>query len=77
MFDYLRVSGSMENRMIEYVDHLHEHFTNPVVVQNGHYRVPLRPGNSIEMLQQTLEDYDFVDGRIWKELRMAPELLKR
>jgi L-fuconate dehydratase len=77
MFDYLRVSGSMENRMIEYVDHLHEHFTNPVVVQNGHYRVPLRPGNSIEMLPQTLEDYDFVDGRIWKELRMTPELLKR
>jgi L-fuconate dehydratase len=77
IFDYLRVSASMENRMIEFVDHLHEHFTDPVVVQNGRYRVPLRPGNSIEMLQETLQDYNFLDGRIWREFRMAPELLKR
>ncbi len=48
MFDYIAVSGSMENRLIEFVDHLHEHFLDPVVIQRGHYMPPMKPGYSIE-----------------------------
>jgi len=49
MIDYIAVSGSLENRIIEYVDHLHEHFLDPVVVKNGAYMPPKLPGYSIEM----------------------------
>lgn len=76
MFDYLRVSGSMENRMIEFVDHLHEHFTHPVLVQNGHYMVPTRPGYSIEIWQETVEDYSFPDGKIWNETMVSQTLIR-
>ena len=65
--DYVAISGSLENRMIEYVDHLHEHFLNPVVVENGAYRVPEAPGYSIEMKAQSRETYRFPDGIFWKE----------
>ena len=40
MFDYIAVSGRLDGRMIEYVDHLHEHFVDPVVVRDGRYRLP-------------------------------------
>jgi L-fuconate dehydratase len=73
IFDYLRVSGSMENRMIEYVDHLHEHFKDPVRIENGHYMMPSQPGYSIEMWPKTLEDYNFVDGKIWNATRETTE----
>jgi L-fuconate dehydratase len=66
MFDYIAVTGTMENRLIEYVDHLHEHFLNPVVIQRGHYMAPTRPGYSIQMKNETLTDYEFPNGRIWK-----------
>ncbi|MCJ7467397.1 MAG: L-fuconate dehydratase, partial [Maribacter sp.] len=46
MFDYIAVSGSMENRIIEYVDHLHEHFYDPVIIKNGAYLPPKMPGYS-------------------------------
>jgi L-fuconate dehydratase len=73
MFDYLRVSGSMENRMIEFVDHLHEHFKDPVIIKNGHYMMPSQPGYSSEMWPETLKDYNFVDGRIWNVIRETAE----
>ena len=66
MIDYLCISGSMENRMIEYVDHLHEHFEDPVVIENGKYVAPSLPGYSIEMKKESLESYDFNNGSIWK-----------
>ena len=50
VFDYLAVSGSLEDRVVEWVDHLHEHFLDPAVVADGRYRVPTAPGYSIEML---------------------------
>ena len=56
----------MDQRMIEYVEHLHEHFVDPVVIRNGHYLPPERPGYSIQMKRQALEDYAFPDGRVWK-----------
>jgi L-fuconate dehydratase len=67
MFDYLSISGTMQDRVIEYVDHLHEHFLNPVKIQRGRYLMPQEPGYSIEMLPESLEAYSYPDGRIWKE----------
>ncbi|NUT39688.1 MAG: L-fuconate dehydratase [Thermoactinospora sp.] len=57
MFDYVAVSASMEGRVIEYVDHLHEHFVDPVVIENGSYRAPVRPGFSAEMHQESIATY--------------------
>jgi L-fuconate dehydratase len=57
MFDYVAVSGSMENRIIEYVDHLHEHFVDPVVVREGRYVTPTTPGFSSAMLPSTLTTF--------------------
>jgi len=67
MFDYIAISGTMEGRVIEYVDHLHEHFLDPVTVRNGRYLLPEKPGYSIEMKKQTLIDYSFPNGSIWNE----------
>jgi L-fuconate dehydratase len=67
-FDYLRVSCSMENRVIEYVDHLHEHFLDPVRIVRGRYQLPARPGYSIEMKPESLVRYVFPDGEAWRNL---------
>jgi L-fuconate dehydratase len=67
-FDYLRVSCSMEDRVIEFVDHLHEHFLDPVRTVRGRYQLPLRPGYSIEMKPESLAAYNFDGGSAWKEL---------
>lgn len=67
IFDYLCVSGSIDGRMIEYVDHLHEHFVDPVVVSNGRYRVPTRPGYSAEMARASLDHFRFPGGAAWTE----------
>ena len=67
MFDYLAVSCTLEDRIIEYVDHLHEHFLDPVRIRRGHYRVPHGPGYSIEMLPESLETYSFPHGAAWIE----------
>ncbi len=73
MIDYIAVSGSLENRIIEYVDHLHEHFLDPVVIKNGAYMPPSLPGYSIEMKAESLETYRFPDGKIWKEIAKEKE----
>jgi L-fuconate dehydratase len=65
MFDYIAVSGSLERRMIEFVDHLHEHFLDPVQIKNGRYIPPTRPGYSIEMKPETLTSYAFPHGPVW------------
>ena len=65
LFDYLRVSTTMKDRVIEYVDHLHEHFLDPVVIRNGRYMPPQKPGYSIEIYQESLERYAFPDGDAW------------
>ena len=67
MIDFICISGSMENRVIEFVDHLHEHFINPVVIQNGNYMPPTAPGYSIEMKRSSLKEYEFPNGKAWKE----------
>jgi L-fuconate dehydratase len=68
VFDYLCVSASLEDRVTEYVDHLHEHFVDPVRIDRGHYRLPQVPGYSAEIRLQTLEDYCFPHGCIWTEI---------
>lgn len=67
MIDYIAISGSKENRIIEYVDHLHEHFLDPVNIRNGAYLPPQKPGYSIEMKKDSLKDYEFQNGKIWSE----------
>ena len=65
MFDYIAVSGSLENRLIEWVDHLHEHFCNPAIVVAGRYLAPTAPGYSIEMLPTSLDRFEFRHGSAW------------
>jgi len=67
-FDYIAVSASLEDRVTEFVDHLHEHFLDPVRIRNAHYVLPSQPGYSAEMYPQTLKDYHFPDGKVWREL---------
>lgn len=66
IWDYISVSGSLENRVIEYVDHLHEHFIEPVVIQRARYLPPKRPGYSIEMKPASLETYAYPHGAAWQ-----------
>lgn len=66
MIDYTCISGSLENRMIEYVDHLHEHFEDPVVIKNGNYRPPANPGYSITLKNNVFDLYAFPEGKVWQ-----------
>ena len=65
VFDYVAVSGSLENRVVEYVDHLHEHFVDPVVVDRGRYRVPTASGYGITMKPESLRTYAYPHGSAW------------
>ncbi len=67
VFDFLGVSASMEDRVIEFVDHLHEHFLEPVVIRNGHYQLPTQPGYSIQIKPESLTRFSFPDGAAWQE----------
>jgi L-fuconate dehydratase len=59
-FDYIALSGTTEGRVLEYVDHLHEHFVHPVKVREGRYMIPTDPGYSIRMKASSLEEYEFL-----------------
>jgi L-fuconate dehydratase len=65
MIDYICISGSLENRVLEYVDHLHEHFVDPVRMCEGHYMAPSLAGYSITMFADSLDDYEFPNGKEW------------
>lgn len=65
MFDYLAVSGSLEGRMTEYADHLHEHLVQRLEVRDGRYRAPLGPGLGVELEPDSLARYRFPDGGHW------------
>jgi L-fuconate dehydratase len=71
IFDYLCVSGSLENRVIEFVDHLHEHFVDPARIARGHYLLPENPGYSTEILPETLLAYQYPDGPVWSDHRIS------
>ncbi|QXP53899.1 L-fuconate dehydratase [Cellulophaga sp. HaHa_2_1] len=65
MIDYIAISGSLDDRIIEYVDHLHEHFYDPVILKNGAYMPPKLSGYSITMKEESIKDYSFPNGKIW------------
>jgi L-fuconate dehydratase len=66
IFDYIAAGASMQGRVCEYIDHLHEHFLDPCLVVNGRYLAPERPGYSIEMRPESLAAYAFPDGPVWR-----------
>jgi L-fuconate dehydratase len=67
MFDYVAVSGTTTDRVIEYVDHLHEHFVDPVVIERGRYRAPTMPGFSAQMRAESIADHLYPSGPVWRD----------
>jgi L-fuconate dehydratase len=66
MFDFLAVSGTSDDRMIEYVDHLHEHFVEPVRIEHGRYLAPLAPGGGAQLRAEPIAEFSFPDGPAWR-----------
>ncbi|NJQ03622.1 enolase C-terminal domain-like protein [Streptomyces zingiberis] len=66
MFDYVAVSGSAEGQVVEYIDHLHEHFTDPVRVRGGRYLAPSAPGLSAELRADSAAAHRHPDGAVWR-----------
>ena len=64
-FDYLTIARDPSKILVEYVDHLHEHFVDPVRIENAHYMLPTAPGYSASIRDESLEDFTFPTGRIW------------
>ncbi|MFE7871491.1 enolase C-terminal domain-like protein [Micromonospora humida] len=73
MFDFVAVSGSTEDRAIEYVDHLHDHFVDPVRVTGGRYLAPTAPGMSGQIRPESLAAYRFPDGPQWADTAATPD----
>lgn len=65
IFDFVRVSGSLDGRLLEYVEHLHEHFVDPVSVSGGRYHAPEAPGCSVELLASARDEHAFPEGAVW------------
>jgi L-fuconate dehydratase len=65
IFDYIAVSASLDNRILEYVDHLHEHFIDPVVMNGDRYVAPVAPGYSIQMKSESISRYEYPAGAAW------------
>jgi L-fuconate dehydratase len=65
MFDYVAVAATFDDRVCEFVDHLHEHFVDPVRVVGGRYLTPTAPGYSIEIRPESLSEFAFPDGKGW------------
>ncbi|GAA2725231.1 enolase C-terminal domain-like protein [Cellulomonas aerilata] len=74
MADFVAISGSMEDRAIEYVDHLHDHFVDPVRVEGGRYRAPVAPGMGARMWQRSVDDHAFPDGPAWQAPAPVPAM---
>ncbi len=66
VFDYIAIGASLQDRVCEYVDHLHEHFVEPVRIVDGRYAVPLAPGYSIQMKPESLRAFEFPGGSAWR-----------
>ena len=65
MFDYIAVTGTLERRVTEFVDHLHEHFVDPVVIKDAHYMPPMKPGYSAEIKAESRRQYRYPEGAAW------------
>ncbi|MGH7056591.1 MAG: L-fuconate dehydratase [Acetobacteraceae bacterium] len=66
IFDYIAVSASLDNRVLEYVDHLHEHFIDPVMIRGGRYMPPEAPGLGVALKPESLGAYSFPEGSAWR-----------
>lgn len=66
IFDYIAVSACLDNRIVEYVDHLHEHFVTPVIMNGDRYMPPTKPGFSIEIKSESLKRYQYPNGEVWQ-----------
>ena len=66
VFDYLRIGTSLDGRMVEYVDHLHEHFVDPVRTTGGRYLLPEQPGYSAALKAESIAEFSFPDGPAWR-----------
>ena len=67
MIDFVQISADIGERVLEYADHLHEHFINPCYLENGAYAAPKEAGYSIEMKPQSIADYTYPNGDVWKK----------
>jgi len=65
VWDFVSVSGSLENRMTEFADHLHEHFKHPATIKHGSYVVPLEAGYCGDMLSASIAEFQFPAGTYW------------
>ncbi|MET7739218.1 enolase C-terminal domain-like protein [Streptomyces sp. NPDC005385] len=65
MFDFVALAGTTDDRVIEYVDHLHDHFTEPVVIRDGRYTAPTAPGFSATMRPASIAEFTYPDGTFW------------
>ncbi|MFG2449611.1 L-fuconate dehydratase [Streptomyces sp. NPDC048512] len=65
MFDFVALAGTTDDRVIEYVDHLHDHFTEPVVIRDGRYTAPTAPGFSATMRPESIAEFTYPDGSFW------------
>jgi L-fuconate dehydratase len=70
-FDHVAVAGAVPGRVIEFVDHLHEHFVDPCVVERGRYRLPQAPGYSTQIRRASLERHAFPNGEVWAREAVA------
>jgi L-fuconate dehydratase len=70
-FNYVAVAGTLKDVVVEYVDHLHEHFVDPVHVEHGHYRLPRAPGYSGEIRAESRSRHRFPDGPVWADRHAA------
>lgn len=67
MFDYVAVAGEHPDRVVEFVDHLHEHFVVPTRIERARYMAPLEPGASAEMYEKSVLDFTYPTGKEWAE----------
>ncbi|AGH44431.1 L-fuconate dehydratase [Paraglaciecola psychrophila] len=67
MIDYVHISADLTDRVVEFVDHLHEHFTDPCVIKDGAYVAPSKPGYSIEMFEKSVAAFTYPTGSEWQE----------
>lgn len=72
--DYIAISGKLDGRVTEYVDHLHEHFTDPATVEGARYILPGQPGYSTKMHASSLDVYRYPDGTYWSTVQGAEDL---
>ena len=67
MIDYVQISADIGERVIEYTEHLHEHFVDPCEIQEGAYQVPRQPGFSVKMRDDSLDQFKYPRGAVWQD----------